>query len=287
MSGILSLAARRRGDPTLQNWAPVPRGWERSIIPTYDGSGITVHPSVVDMGRKWNGYRWWQANTPFPGDNERLENPCIWGSNDRWHWEVPNGLTNPLKQPPPAPGYNSDTELVFDPDTQRLLCFYREVSVGTRIKVFYSTNGSSWYEHAEVVATVSDPSPAIVRAGPGDWRMWTFGATPAVRTASDPLGPWSAATVLTFLGGPETQKWHGDVIAHQGRWLGVFGDSPARQVYTMSSHDGLTWTVSDTSRTTAYRPTMLPANVADHLDVYTGTALQFYNRWHIGMWPAP
>ena len=57
----------------------------------------TIHPSVVDMGRKFNGYRWWMANTPYPGQSESHENPCIYGSNDRINWYVPAGVVNPIE----------------------------------------------------------------------------------------------------------------------------------------------------------------------------------------------
>ena len=41
--------------------------------PTYDGSGNVTHPSVVDMGRKWDGYRYIACSTDGrrPGAAER------------------------------------------------------------------------------------------------------------------------------------------------------------------------------------------------------------------------
>ena len=290
---MLGSASRRhrRSDPTFADWTPVPRTWELCTLPTYDGSGITTHPSVLDMGRKWNGYRWWQANTPFANDDIKLENPSIWGSNDRWHWEVPLGLTNPLKMAPPGNGYNSDTELVWDPDNQQMVCMYREVTTSTRMWAFTSTNGSSWFETGPLTVPAGGMgSPAIWRVGPGDWRMWSFGtAGPHMYEAAAVLGPWTHVAACTIIGATASTMWHGDVIRYEDRWIGVYGRDGDRKCIPMTcSDDGLTWTVDpNASMGTAYRPTLVPSTVADHLDVYTGTAKQYYNRWHIGRWPAP
>lgn len=286
------LTRDRRGDPTLADWTPIPRVWENCIIPTYDGSGITTHPSIVDMGRKWNGYRWWQANTPFAGDDIKLENPSIWGSNDRWHWEVPKGLTNPLRKAPGGNGYNSDTELIFDPDNQVMVCMYREVTTenGTRMLAYTSTNGSTWNE---VPGALSFPvggagSPAIWRAGPGDWRLWAFGVSGLkVYTAPAVLGPWSFASTCTVTNVDPSTMWHGDVIRYRDRWIGAYGRDGNRTCYPItSSDDGLTWTAGTVATMgTAYRPTLLPSPVSGYLDIWTGTSLQFYNRFHESRWP--
>lgn len=280
-------AARRRSATPEPIQAPSAPLWGRCTLPTYDGSGITVHPSVVDMGRPWNGYRWWQANTPFPGDDERLENPCIWGSNDCTVWEVPHGLTNPLRQPPPSPGYNSDTELVFDPDTQRMICFVREYYSGVRLYAYTSTNGSSWHLHPQVVMTYTgEVSPAVWRKGPGDWRMWCFtGGNMVMYTASNPLGPWTNAGTCTLPHLGVGTPWHGDVIRYKDLWIGIYSVSTQRVHYPMiCTDDGLTWIAGAESIGSSYRPTMLPSTAPDWLDLWTGTAIQYFSRRHESHW---
>lgn len=284
---ILNVAARRRSEVGAE--APTSLGV--GTFTTYDGSGIAVHPSVIDLGREWNGYRWWQGNTPFPGDDERLENPSIWASNDRINWTVPPGLANPLRKAPAHPGYNSDTELAYDPATGRLICFYREVDSGTRIKAYYSTNGSSWTAHPNVVSepsyTGAGVSPAVVYYGPGDWRIWMFGGSAAIQqwTATDPLGEWERGADSTVIGGPSV-RWHGDVIRYKGRLIGVFSSDGSRPTYTMTSDDdGATWQVSASSYGNAYRPTLVQSTVADHLDVWIGTVKPYYQLWHQSRWP--
>src|SRR5699024_8293928 len=63
-------------------------------IPTYEGSGKAVHPSVHAFRIPWNGYRFWMAFTPYP--NTQHENPSIVASGDGVNWVVPSGLTNPI-----------------------------------------------------------------------------------------------------------------------------------------------------------------------------------------------
>jgi len=49
-------------DPTLAIAPPA----TLFTIPTYDGSGTVVHPSVYFNPDGWSGYKYWMAFTPFP-----------------------------------------------------------------------------------------------------------------------------------------------------------------------------------------------------------------------------
>lgn len=40
------------------------------------------HPKLIDMGKEWNGYRFWLSYTPYPSGNDYYENPQIVGTND-------------------------------------------------------------------------------------------------------------------------------------------------------------------------------------------------------------
>lgn len=84
-------------------------------IPTYEESGQTCHPSVLNVGYRWNGYRYWMANTPFPGGAASYENPSIWASNDGINWVVPDGIMNPIiNKPIGATSFNADSEIYFE-----------------------------------------------------------------------------------------------------------------------------------------------------------------------------
>src|SRR3954468_12655317 len=44
-------------------------------VPTYDGSGQSVHPDVVAFDSEWHGAKFWMTMTPYPKSNQALENP--------------------------------------------------------------------------------------------------------------------------------------------------------------------------------------------------------------------
>lgn len=81
------------------------------------------HPKVVDMGKKWNGYRYWLSYTPYPNGNDKYENPTIVGSNDLINYseiKFCEGIRDDYKA---GVRFNSDSELVYNPDKNRLELF--------------------------------------------------------------------------------------------------------------------------------------------------------------------
>lgn len=320
MSLLLSAGAKRRSEfiyplPRTATAAPWNSSLEPCTIPTYDGVGATIHPSVVDMGVRWHGYRWWMANTPYANEDVGLENPCIWGSNDRLTWHVPAGLANPLvfRPGPNADNFNSDTELVYDPDTGRLIVYYRSGltdNLGTAIVAQYSTDGSSWsspqilFRSPDILPTGSKVSPTVWRAGAGDWRMWFWGrADPAVMlTAANPLGTWTSAGAINRAGST-FDGWHGDVVWHDDRWLMIYTDSPVYgRIDLSSSLDGINWSAAVRITngaaggwdTTLYRPTITPSTESGYIDCWwsgygdvPGTCATDYVRLPLSLWPVP
>lgn len=272
------------------------------VTPTYDGSGAVTHPSVVDMGRRWNGYRWWLADTPYDGQEEPLENPSIWGSNDRINWEVPDGLTNPIDPWPggedgrPSTAFNSDVELVWDPDGQRMICFWRDTdSFSPEYVDFYaatSTNGWEWPHHPDLVAHIpfakAARSPGIARIASGDWRMWALDNDTAsiMWTAPHPFGPWTEGGNMTLDGSP-FMGWHGDFIHDQGIYYGIVGDDSNGPFRPSVSLDGLTWYGGGPVFGTGYRATMLPPRNGE-VEVWyskpTPTLRDFYTRIPASYW---
>lgn len=313
----LLTVGRRREASTIY---PLPRSasvapWNSSdvpcTIPTYDGVGATVHPSVVDMGARWNGYRWWMANTPYAAGNDDLENPCIWGSNDRLAWTVPAGLTNPIDPNPGNPWFHSDTELVWNPETSRLIVFYRlALGDGTLIylRAQSSPDGTTWTDHGTVMSLPlggARLSPAIERVSAGVWRMWTFADSLAAHmwTASDPLGPWTDAGACTRAGAAFT-GWHGDVIRYDGKWIAAYSTGIVSGVVAVAtSADGLAWTAGASIMASAtgggwdtrlYRPTLLPSTEAGFIDCWYSSTGSVpggwgtdYVRLPASLWPDP
>lgn len=222
---LLAASGRRRETVTLPPASEVApyASIATCVMPPYPVGGnnlSVIHPSVLDFGQQWNGYRWWMANTPYPPQDH--ENPCIYVSNDRVNWIFAPGAPVPIDPTPPT-GYNSDVELVRD-DTGGLVCYYRhnvEGGVGTRSTIIYarqSPDGSTWGPEVQVLdthATFGDNlfSPAVLRLGPGDFHMWGF--FPSVLktvmhlTAPDPFGPWTEVARSTPSVGVEP---HGCVL---------------------------------------------------------------------------
>lgn len=245
-------------------WAPTP---------TADGTGEVIHPDVIDFGPDgWSGHRYWMAITGFYQAIEPLENPHILVSDDGWHFSPPDGLTNPID---PWPGeatnnakwYNSDTDLVYDPDADRLICYYREVPQSTTgsqlMRARTSADGSMWSDeialfdaHRDVDGGFFSTSPAVVRVSSGEWRMYlasgglSDSASDRNRflTAPTALGPWDNETFTKINwargdGTPGPTPYHGDVILHGGRYFAIFQRGGSE--YPAISDDGINFTVKD------------------------------------------
>lgn len=282
---LMFTAARRRG-----MGFPVPASGAACTQPLTEGVS-TIHPSVVDMGARWNGYRWWRADTPMP---DEFENPSIWGSNDRVTWEVPPGLTNPID---PWPGahinnvkwFNSDTELVWDHVGQRLVVFWREV-VPPAAKYFAasSRDGSTWLHHGLVIPPIDDAANTSMGIAfdpvGGEWRGVMFGNIGAIWTAPDILGPWTfAARPTGWMSGDPALAYHGDMIHHDGLWF-IIANTRWLGVLPAISEDGYHWHWGSTNVGGGYRPTMSPSPESGYFDSWGGQAPCQYHRIPMSAW---
>lgn len=305
------IASGRRRSPALELPYPVPTSApynapEPLITPTYDGSGLTVHPDVIDFWtmhgiRRWNGYRFWMGHTPYPASQYSYENPSILASNDGVNWELPPGAPNPI-YPRPSTQWNSDTDLVYDGTD--LWMFFR--TSGSIQVVARSHDGVTWPPSAtpltgwESVAGIHHVSPAVVRMGDGSWAMWTLSSRILYRwTAAAPEGPWSGPVACTGLG---ATAWHIDVTRIGGTLL-MFVDHGREDeaqsldgVRAAVSHDGgITWTERPTpllelNRTGAwdrggfYRGTLQPHEDGVHMRVWYGaTPVRSPSAWRVGL----
>lgn len=242
--------------PTSAPWnAP-----SAAIIPTYDGSNEPTHPTVVDMvhetGRPWHGYRYWMAHTPYPASNATLENPSIVVSNNGYHWhDTEVGISNPIVPEPAGRGYNSDPDLAWNPDQNRMEMIWRAMINGEEIKIRSSTDGITWSPEKVLIKAPSGGflSPALVRLASGVWRM--FAVTSAeprqlvYRDAPSPDGPWGEVSYPATTPGPDIlgngrMIWHLDVLPPDaaGVMRGAVVTYPGGAIHPMISHDnGDTW----------------------------------------------
>lgn len=119
-------------------------------VQTYNGANQPIHPKVVAFSSSWNGYKYWMAYTPYNGESDFDENPCITVSNNLVNWTKPKGLTNPLQRITYADSllryHYSDTHLLFNPVTKKLEIWYR-FNRNNLIEQIYrqtSVNGVKW-----------------------------------------------------------------------------------------------------------------------------------------------
>lgn len=113
------------------------------------GDNQAYHPKIISFDKKWNGYKYWVAFTPYKEGNEEIENPCINASNNLNDWEVPNGLNNPIDKPQILDKfhYNSDTHLLYNEIYDRLELFWRYVDDKKNKVIIYqmtSKDGRVW-----------------------------------------------------------------------------------------------------------------------------------------------
>lgn len=190
------------------------------------GNSKNVHPSVVSFDEEWNGYRYWAAVTPYEKCDDIYENPHIYASNDLQNWETPKGFTNPLEPVPENYAfhdtYNSDTELVYNTDTNKLECWWRYYSKSQRKVVIYrktTSDGVHWgAKEAMFTADIKKLdllSPALVYED-GLYKMWTINPNKdfdiEYRESKDGKTWSNSRKIKLEYENPKLSSWHLDVI---------------------------------------------------------------------------
>ncbi len=290
--------------------------------PTYDGSGESVHPDVVEFEHPWRGSRFWMAMTPYPKSDYKLENPSLLVSDDGVRLQVPDGLVNPVvARQGKRTDYNSDPDLVYEASTDRLVMVYRYVQKRTNsVRVVSSRDGRTWsaepqafwaHGHTAVSPTVTAPRAG----GRVPAKMWyvdagrdgckTSGSRVLKRIALDTTGRvagvrWSEP-VPTDLAQPGYVVWHLKVryVPSKGEYWALYAAFPKDRVgcdtddlFFARSVDGVHWESfpepllrhEDRAWTAAavYRSTFLYDPVSDELRVWL-SARGVDAKWHLGL----
>jgi hypothetical protein len=277
--------------------------------PTYDGSGQATHPDVIHFPGGWNGFRYWMADTPYPGGNDRLENPSILASNDGLHWSVPPGATNPLVPAPPC-DHNNDPDMLYNAATGELWMYYldtrRAVRCGAHqgqpyynhnyLKLIRSTDGVHWTAPVVVVdwSLATEPlyiSPSIVKQGTTFYLWAVNSATATVRTAQSANGLSFGSSQAVNLANP---AWHFDVEYLPDRneyWMfldypstpgGIirFARSANRVNWTTYPNPALSFTANGWDQS-LYRSSFTVDAAANQIRLWY-SAHNGSNVWHIG-----
>ena len=157
---------------------------QKLAIPTdWYGLGETYqayHPKVVAFEEPWHGYRYWMAYTPYPKSNSSYEDPCLCASNDLLHWEVPEGMVNPIDDlhlDGTSLVYNSDTHLLYNPDTGLLELFWRRKDYDdVYLYRVTSADGITWSNREEIMhrrgVAIDDALSPVFMYEEGTYRLW-------------------------------------------------------------------------------------------------------------------
>lgn len=160
-------------------------------IKTYDGGNQGLHPSCLYFKDGWCGYKFWFVFTPYKGMNDAIENPCMYVSNDGEHFTSIEGA-NPLDDIAltKEQEYNSDPELVYNSDLDRIECWWRRVQTneypteeGKNREIIYrsyTTDGKSWSDKQVMLDYKNDYndttgviSPSLIYEN-GTYKMWAI-----------------------------------------------------------------------------------------------------------------
>jgi hypothetical protein len=236
---------------------------------TYENSHQVVHPSAVAFPSEWHGKRFWLALTPYPNGDSHVENPSLFAGATSDAFAVPVGVTNPVAQT--TRGYLSDPELAYDPASDELRLYYREVVEIRRGKdkplhkadVVYLTrsrDGRNWSSPRMVTTDMNRfvVSPTVARRSDADWKMWSVNAGRAGCTAKDTRiilrrsvdgVMWSTPTDVAF-DQPGYVPWHLDVqyVPQLDAYWALIAAYPrgtactATSLFLATSTDGENWT---------------------------------------------
>jgi hypothetical protein len=248
----------------IQCLTPAPNAALPLQTTTYDGSGQTVEPTVLDFPDGWNGFRYWMAVSPYPKSLSTFENPSILVSQDGTVWNVPPGMTNPVARP--TQGTLSDGSIVYDSDDDELWLYYLNDipdAAGNNHEHILrkeSKDGVNWTQPRELMAgTPGYPftSPTVINFE-GLYYLWNVvvgvpgcasASTSVVyRTSTDGI-QWSSPQPAN-LSVPNYVIWHLNVtrIARTNQLLIANTAYPvsskscgATILFSGTSWDGITW----------------------------------------------
>ena len=186
-------------------------------IPDPYGYGQYVHPSVIYNETGIFGHKYWMLITPYAGNDPAYENPCLYYSDDGIDWHVPPGITNPIDDMP-SDGWGSDTEIVYNPQTGKLYCYY----VDYNNSIYQGFVHLRTYDGSSVSSEINingpeGASPAVIYDS-GTFTMWivnyeNYPYTIDRATSTDGIN-WNYAGKTTY-GSQFESIWHLDTIKSQ------------------------------------------------------------------------
>lgn len=217
-------------------------------IPLYietfaSGKNMPIHCKIVKFDSAWNGYKYWMAYTPWPDDIN--ENPSIAVSNDLLVWETPSGLTNPIVTRNPAWtafDYYSDTDLIYNPDTGKLECWYRWNSTSANTEKIHrktSSDGINWSAEETLRentgSLIQMVAPSVIYEN-GKYRIWAGYERTAIKYYESTDG-YNWQFIANVVG---TNDWH---FKMERTDVGIeYLGGGSADIFHATSTDGITFT---------------------------------------------
>lgn len=222
------------------------------------GSNQATHPKIIKFKKKWNGYKYWVAYTPYPYGNQAEENPYVLVSNDMLNWKEKKGMKNPLDIPKSKDYkhvYNSDTHLVYNSDTDTLECFFRYVNDNENIVIIYkrtTRNGVDW-TNKEIVLKANRKqrdylSPAVIYENK-KYKIWFVDRNRIIKYMEYDVKnkTWTEPIVIDIKYSEKLESWHLDIIKTDKGYEAIivafnnWKNRAKMKLYYSYSKDNITW----------------------------------------------
>ena len=224
------------------------------------GRTQATHPKVLRFQKKWNGYRYWIAYTPYPYGNAIKENPCVMASNDLVKWNIISKKNIPLDKPPgkaTKKRYNSDTHLVYINDTDTLELYWRYVDdIKGTVTIYKMTtkDGIKW-SNKEIVLKDNRKkndylSPAIIYEN-GKYMMWYINQNIKLQYTEYDTNKkiWTKPREIKIdYKNKKLKTWHIDVIKNENHYEAImvayedWNNRKNMKLFYSNSYDNYNWT---------------------------------------------
>lgn len=149
-----------------------PYRWCRIPVPDNYPRQSQTHPSIIHFGEKWEGGSHWLATTPYPDQQVKYENPCIYYADEDSAGSPPVVFTpiknNPILPWPKGDKFNSDVELYYENNTlYSFIRVYDNRTLRKELKVQTSHDGHVW-DPPYTLFAIMDPdmellSPSVLK----------------------------------------------------------------------------------------------------------------------------
>lgn len=240
---------------------------ERTVIDTpYRVDDGVVHPHIIQFADTFNHKKYWLGLTPYYLNNDKFENPVIYGSDDLTSFKMFDDYPQPLAENPLAHAgykhaYNSDIFHFYDFNTGDLCCGWRltedKLPTGREVSLLYrrTKDGVTWSD-TEVLMPKDLGDIALSPSVIYDFstkKYYLYVVTnqagagyKLARYETNRIGgTWSNITACAGIEATGVTPWHADVRYLGNKIVALVQDNfTAQNLCLAMSNDGLTFSAS-------------------------------------------